>query len=157
LQITVIPRTSSQQVLIVASDGLWDVIDVLTAAMVTETGLHHLPDDEHDIPVAPSVRASEALMQAALQAGTQDNITVAVVDLQVDRPGIQRARRGAPFAPGTAAARGAAEVQQGETLTMSRMRQVHQQEQHQQQDQAALAAQRLSQWLDEAAQHHGMS
>jgi hypothetical protein len=48
-------------------------------------------------------------------------------------------------------------VQQGETLTMSRMRQVHQQEQHQQQDQAALAAQRLSQWLDEAAQHHGMS
>jgi hypothetical protein len=164
LQVTVISRPPTQQAVIVASDGLWDVIDLQKAARLTETGLQHLPDDEHSIVVAPSVRASEALMQAALAAGTQDNITVAVVDLQAGRPRSHGAPQGSSsaaqlaFAPRLAAAAAAAAgLAPGDALTMDHMRQVQREHQRQEQDQSALAKQRLSQWLDEAAEHTGMS
>lgn len=92
-EVMFVPRTKDDECLILASDGLWDV---MTNEEVCETArkrilLWHkkyadtlsLPRGEGIDPAAQS--AAECLSNRALQKGSKDNITVVVVDLKAQR------------------------------------------------------------------------
>lgn len=64
-------RTPGDQYLILASDGLWDVISNEEAVQIVNMNIHH------------SCRiAADALVQSAYNKGSTDNITAMVVDLR---------------------------------------------------------------------------
>lgn len=64
-------RTPGDQYLILASDGLWDVVSNEEAAQIVNMNLHH------------SARvAADALVQTAYNKGSTDNITALVVNLR---------------------------------------------------------------------------
>ncbi|GAB2285949.1 hypothetical protein Dimus_020378 [Dionaea muscipula] len=92
-EVMFIPRAKEDECLILASDGLWDV---MTNEEVCETArkrilLWHkknggsLPP-ERGVGIDPAAKAAaECLSNRALQKGTKDNITVIVVDLKAHR------------------------------------------------------------------------
>lgn len=92
-EVTFLPRAKEDECLILASDGLWDVMtneEVCEVArrrillwhkkngIVSSTARGEGPD-----PAAQA--AAEALSKLALQKGSKDNITVIVVDLKAHR------------------------------------------------------------------------
>lgn len=94
-------RSPDDECLILASDGLWDVLSNQEAA---DMALHTLHQAEASglVGVAAARKAASALTKAALERGTRDNVTVLVVDMRHERA----AGAGASPAPAAAAAPG---------------------------------------------------
>jgi len=94
-EVTIIPRTREDECLILASDGLWDVMSNEEACYVARrriAGWHKkngivvsdtTQKGEEADPAAQA--AAEYLSKFALQKGSKDNITVLVVDLKAQR------------------------------------------------------------------------
>lgn len=88
-----VPRNREDDCLILASDGLWDVMTNEEVCEVArkriliwhkKNGTDPLADRGQGIdPAAQS--AAEYLCQMALQAGSKDNISVIVIDLKSKR------------------------------------------------------------------------
>lgn len=98
-EVSFIPRTKEDDCLVLASDGLWDVMtngeacDLARKSILqwhkknhdSSNGGAHLPT-ERGVGVDPaSQAAAEYLSTRALQKGSKDNITVVVVDLKAHR------------------------------------------------------------------------
>ncbi|KAI4380855.1 hypothetical protein MLD38_006994 [Melastoma candidum] len=92
-EVMFIPRAKEDECLILASDGLWDVMtneevcDLARKRLLLwhkKNGVARLTDRGEDIdPAAQS--AAEYLSNRALQKGSKDNLTVVVVDLKAQR------------------------------------------------------------------------
>ena len=91
-EVTVIPRAKDDDCLILASDGLWDVVSNEEACKAArrQIQLWHKNNgvtaslcDEGDESTDPAAQsAADYLMRLALKKGTEDNVTVIVVDLK---------------------------------------------------------------------------
>lgn len=92
-EVTFIPRAKEDECLILASDGLWDVMTNEEVCDVARKRI--LLWHKKNGPTLPTVRgegidpaaqaAAECLSNRALQKGSKDNITVIVVDLKAQR------------------------------------------------------------------------
>ncbi|KAL2318020.1 hypothetical protein Fmac_031896 [Flemingia macrophylla] len=93
-EVTFLPRTKDDEFLILASDGLWDVMtneevcDLARRRILLwykKNGLEQ-PSSERGEGIDPAAQAAaEYLSNRALQKGSKDNITVIVVDLKAQR------------------------------------------------------------------------
>ncbi|XP_074308222.1 protein phosphatase 2C 37-like [Silene latifolia] len=85
-EVTVTERSSSDECLILASDGLWDVVSNETAATVARMCLMNADkspaNDETDISDKGCTDASILLTKLALARRSTDNVSVVVVDLR---------------------------------------------------------------------------
>ncbi|KAG8086219.1 hypothetical protein GUJ93_ZPchr0010g8053 [Zizania palustris] len=91
-EVTVVPRAKDDDCLILASDGLWDVVSNEEACKVARRQilLWHknngaaspLPDEDEESTDPAAQAAADYLMRLALKKGSEDNITVIVVDLK---------------------------------------------------------------------------
>ncbi|KAF0924299.1 hypothetical protein E2562_009999 [Oryza meyeriana var. granulata] len=91
-EVTVVPRAKDDDCLILASDGLWDVVSNEEACKVARRQilLWHknngaaspLPDEGEGSTDPAAQAAADYLMRLALKKGSEDNITVIVVDLK---------------------------------------------------------------------------
>ncbi|KAK6772981.1 hypothetical protein RDI58_028219 [Solanum bulbocastanum] len=92
-EVTFIPRTKDDECLILASDGLWDVMTNEEACDMARKRIlmwHKkygatLPVERGEGIDPASQAAAECLSNRALQKGSKDNITVIVVDLKAQR------------------------------------------------------------------------
>ncbi|KAL3498671.1 hypothetical protein ACH5RR_041403 [Cinchona calisaya] len=93
-EVMFIPRTKDDECLILASDGLWDVMtneEVCDMARKRILMWHKkngttLPLGERGEGIDPAAQAAaECLSNRAIQKGSKDNITVIVVDLKAQR------------------------------------------------------------------------
>ncbi|KAK9142285.1 hypothetical protein Syun_011685 [Stephania yunnanensis] len=92
-EVTLVPRMKEDECLILASDGLWDVMTNEEACEVARRRilLWHKKNGvtssvERGQGVDPAAQAAaETLSKLALQKGSKDNITVVVVDLKSQR------------------------------------------------------------------------
>ncbi|KAH0734010.1 hypothetical protein KY285_009717 [Solanum tuberosum] len=92
-EVTFIPRTKDDDCLILASDGLWDVMTNEEACDMARKRIlmwHKkygatLPVERGEGIDPASQAAAECLSNRALQKGSKDNITVIVVDLKAQR------------------------------------------------------------------------
>lgn len=93
-EVMFIPRTKEDDCLILASDGLWDVMsneEVCEMARKRillwhkKNGSLALPVDRGSTIDLAAQAAAECLSNRALQKGSKDNITVIVVDLKAQR------------------------------------------------------------------------
>jgi protein phosphatase 2C len=88
-----VPRTKEDECLILASDGLWDVITNEEACDVARRRIllwhkklgNTLPAERRDGVDPAAQAAAEYLSRLALQKGSKDNITVIVIDLKAQR------------------------------------------------------------------------
>ncbi|CAN4086978.1 unnamed protein product [Withania somnifera] len=92
-EVMFIPRAREDECLILASDGLWDVITNEEACEVArrrillwhkKNGTNPLPERGQGVDPAAQA-AAEHLSSMALQKGSKDNISVIVVDLKAHR------------------------------------------------------------------------
>lgn len=94
-EVTIVPRAKDDECLVLASDGLWDVMSneevcdiarkrILLWHKKNGTSSSSAPriGDSAD-PAAQA--AAECLSKLALQKGSKDNITIVVVDLKAQR------------------------------------------------------------------------
>lgn len=82
-EVTVVERCPDDELLVMATDGLWDVLSNQEAV---EMALHNF---QHSVRTGHSrchaaKKAASALTKAALERGTRDNVTVLVVDMCPD-------------------------------------------------------------------------
>lgn len=92
-EVMFVPRTKEDECLILASDGLWDVMTNQEVCDIARRRIllwHKRNGDnlsaergEGNDPAAQA--AAEYLSKLALQRGSKDNITVIVVDLKAQR------------------------------------------------------------------------
>jgi len=96
-EVCMLDRSPDDEVLILASDGLWDVLSNQEAA---DMALHtlHATEASGVVGVAAARKAASALTKAALERGTRDNVTCLVVDMRHERAA------GAAAAPSTSTA-----------------------------------------------------
>lgn len=80
-EITIIERENDDQFVILASDGLWDVVSDTEACELTTRCFKRAQERNASKGAAAQVAAS-VLMRVALDKGSSDNITVVVVDLR---------------------------------------------------------------------------
>ncbi|GFY95542.1 protein phosphatase 2C family protein [Actinidia rufa] len=89
-----IPRTKEDECLILASDGLWDVLTNEAACDMArrqillwhkKNGVTKLPSRRGEGIDPAAQAAADCLSNHALQRGSKDNITVIVVDLKAQR------------------------------------------------------------------------
>ena len=88
-----IPRTREDECLILASDGLWDVMTNNEACEVARRRILLWHKKNADFPLVergqgidPAAQAAaEFLSMLAIQKGSKDNISVIVVDLKAQR------------------------------------------------------------------------
>ena len=90
-EVTVVPRAKDDECLILASDGLWDVMSNEDACKVARRQIH-LWYKNNDGPyyvegsepsMSPAAKAAaDCLVRLALTKGSGDNITVIVIDLK---------------------------------------------------------------------------
>ncbi|KAI6679925.1 hypothetical protein NL676_033806 [Syzygium grande] len=92
-EVLFVPRTREDECLVLASDGLWDVMtneevcDLARKRLLLwhkRNGATHLPNRGQVVDPAAQA-AAEYLSKCALQKGSKDNITVIVVDLKAQR------------------------------------------------------------------------
>ncbi|CAN4089121.1 unnamed protein product [Withania somnifera] len=92
-EVMFIPRAREDECLVLASDGLWDVMTNEEACEVArrrillwhkKNGTNPLPERGQEVDPAAQA-AAEYLSSMALQKGSKDNISVIVVDLKVHR------------------------------------------------------------------------
>uniref|UniRef100_J3M990 protein-serine/threonine phosphatase n=2 Tax=Oryza brachyantha TaxID=4533 RepID=J3M990_ORYBR len=91
-EVTVVPRAKDDDCLILASDGLWDVVSNEEACKVARrqillwhknNGAASPLSDEGEGSTDPAAQAAaDYLMRLALKKGSEDNISVIVVDLK---------------------------------------------------------------------------
>lgn len=81
-EVTVFHRHHEDEFMILASDGLWDVISDVEACEVTKRCIVRAEERGASPELAAKVAAS-VLMRASLNKGSSDNISVIVVDLRV--------------------------------------------------------------------------
>lgn len=80
-EVTIIPRSDEDEFLILACDGLWDVVSDDEACELVERCFRRA--DERDAPAVSACRvAASVLFRAAFAKGSNDNISVVVVDLR---------------------------------------------------------------------------
>ncbi|KAF3324528.1 protein phosphatase 2C [Carex littledalei] len=99
-EVTIVPRAKDDECLILASDGLWDVMSNEEACEMarkrillwhkkngtgTGTSSASLSERGGDLMDPASQAAAEYLSKHALQKGSKDNITVVVIDLKAQR------------------------------------------------------------------------
>ncbi|XP_078168267.1 protein phosphatase 2C family protein [Carex rostrata] len=99
-EVTILPRAKDDECLILASDGLWDVMSNEEACEMarkrillwhkkngtgTGTSSTSLYERGGDLMDPASQAAAEYLSKHALQKGSKDNITVVVIDLKAQR------------------------------------------------------------------------
>lgn len=92
-EVTFVPRAKEDDCLILASDGLWDVMTNEEACDIARKRIllwHRRQGDtlsaERGEGVDPAAQAAaDCLSRRALQKGSRDNITVIVVDLKARR------------------------------------------------------------------------
>lgn len=91
-EVSVVPRAREDECLILASDGLWDVVSNEEACDVARRRILLWHKKNAGITPPAGARADPAaeaaadyLSRLALQKGSKDNITVVVVDLKVQR------------------------------------------------------------------------
>ncbi|XP_048563535.1 probable protein phosphatase 2C 6 isoform X2 [Triticum urartu] len=94
-EVTIVPRAKDDECLILASDGLWDVLsneevcDVARKRILLwhkKNGVNLSSAQRNgDSPDPAAQAAAECLSKLALQKGSKDNITVIVVDLKAQR------------------------------------------------------------------------
>lgn len=87
-EVTFKTRTEDDEFLILASDGLWDVLSNDTAVRLAHEGFRYRrrqprKDDPSSLP--PAFNVAEELLKQALKAYTCDNVSVVVVDLKLPR------------------------------------------------------------------------
>ncbi|GMH34342.1 hypothetical protein BSKO_02176 [Bryopsis sp. KO-2023] len=80
-EVTVFHRNHEDEFMILASDGLWDVISDVEACEVTKRCIARAEERGASPELAAKVAAS-VLMRASLNKGSSDNISVIVVDLR---------------------------------------------------------------------------
>ncbi|XP_008809296.2 probable protein phosphatase 2C 6 [Phoenix dactylifera] len=93
-EVTIVPRTKEDDCLILASDGLWDVMSNEEVCEVARKRILHW-HKRNGVTSSPTHRgekadpaaqaAADCLSKHALQKGSKDNITVIVVDLKAQR------------------------------------------------------------------------
>ncbi|KAL5728682.1 protein-serine/threonine phosphatase [Ranunculus cassubicifolius] len=93
-EVTFIPRMKEDECLVLASDGLWDVLtneevcDVARRRILLwhkKNGISTLPEKRGEGVDPAAQAAAECLSKLALQKGSKDNITVVVIDLKAQR------------------------------------------------------------------------
>ncbi|PSS19344.1 Protein like [Actinidia chinensis var. chinensis] len=93
-EVMFIPRTKEDECLILASDGLWDVLTNEAACDMArrqillwhkKNGVTKLPSGRGEGIDPAAQAAADCLSNHALQRGSKDNITVIVVDLKAQR------------------------------------------------------------------------
>lgn len=92
-EVTFIPRTREDECLILASDGLWDVMTNNEACEVARKRILLWHKKNGDGPLGErglgidlaAQAAADYLSMLALQKGSKDNISVIVVDLKAQR------------------------------------------------------------------------
>ncbi|WOL02996.1 putative protein phosphatase 2C 50 [Canna indica] len=93
-EVTIVPRAREDECLILASDGLWDVMSNEEVCDVARRRI--LLWHKKNGPVSPATQrgkgadpaaqaAADCLSKLALQKGSKDNITIIVVDLKAQR------------------------------------------------------------------------
>eukprot|EP01023_Acetabularia_acetabulum_P022213 TRINITY_DN21923_c0_g1_i2.p1 TRINITY_DN21923_c0_g1~~TRINITY_DN21923_c0_g1_i2.p1 ORF type:complete len:186 (+),score=46.30 TRINITY_DN21923_c0_g1_i2:7-564(+) len=80
-EITVMRRQSEDQIIIMASDGLWDVFDNQEACNLALRCIYRARQKGATRRAATRVAAT-VLAKAAIDRGSRDNVTVIVVDLK---------------------------------------------------------------------------
>ena len=80
LQVTIIGRSDEDELLLLASDGLWDVLTNQEAVNLAQRCLRRARQRGASRQAAARVAAS-VLTRAAVDQGSSDNVTVVVVDL----------------------------------------------------------------------------
>ncbi|KAK1576690.1 hypothetical protein Q3G72_015799 [Acer saccharum] len=91
-EITFTTRSAEDEFLVLASDGLWDVLsndDVIKLAR-KELREHRRRPKSDDNSSCPASFVAEGLVKYALDAYSQDNISVVVVDLKLPRIRVQQ-------------------------------------------------------------------
>ncbi|PWA84789.1 protein phosphatase 2C 6 [Artemisia annua] len=93
-EVTFIPRAKEDECLILASDGLWDVMSNEEVCEIArkrilvwhkKNGATNLPQERGEGIDPAAQAAAESLSNRALQKGSKDNITVIVIDLKAQR------------------------------------------------------------------------
>ncbi|KAK7856098.1 protein phosphatase 2c 77 [Quercus suber] len=92
-EVMFVPRSKEDECLVLASDGLWDVMtneevcDIARKRILVWHKKHGntLPAERNDSVDPAAQAAAEYLSRLALQKGSKDNITVIVVDLKAQR------------------------------------------------------------------------
>ncbi|KAK1418331.1 hypothetical protein QVD17_27474 [Tagetes erecta] len=93
-EVTFIPRAKEDECLILASDGLWDVMSNEEACEIArkrillwhkKNGSNTLPQERGEGIDPAAQAAAESLSNRALQKGSKDNITVIIIDLKAQR------------------------------------------------------------------------
>jgi len=79
-QVTIIGRSEEDELLLLASDGLWDVLTNQEAVNLAQRCLKRARQRGASRQAAARVAAS-VLTRAAVDQGSSDNVTVVVVDL----------------------------------------------------------------------------
>ncbi|CAM6093823.1 unnamed protein product [Calypogeia fissa] len=96
-EVTCTERSEDDECLILASDGLWDVLSndlvcdiarkCLAGRRCSDLLSVHVPGMEGDVDESPASAAAALLTKLALARGSSDNISVVVVDLMARRSG----------------------------------------------------------------------
>lgn len=83
-EVTVVDRTEQDEFLILASDGLWDVVSNEVACKIARNCLSGRAASRFPEAVAGRTAADAAalLTELAMSRGSRDNISVVVVELQ---------------------------------------------------------------------------
>lgn len=92
-EVMFVPRLKDDECLVLASDGLWDVMtneevcDIARRRILAWHKKHGntLPAERNDGVDPAAQAAAEYLSRLALQKGSEDNITVIVIDLKAQR------------------------------------------------------------------------
>ena len=80
VQVTIIGRSDEDELLLLASDGLWDVLTNQEAVNLAQRCLKRARQRGASRQAAARVAAS-VLTRAAVDQGSSDNVTVVVIDL----------------------------------------------------------------------------
>jgi protein phosphatase 2C len=83
-EVTIMERTDKDEFLILASDGLWDVVSNDVACKIARNCLSGRAASKYPESVSGSTAADAAalLVELAISRGSKDNISVVVVELR---------------------------------------------------------------------------
>ena len=87
LQITILARKRDDELLLLASDGLWDVLTNQEACSLAKRCLRRARQRGATRQSAARIAAT-VLTRAAVDRGSRDNVTVVVVDLMSGTSGV---------------------------------------------------------------------
>lgn len=89
-EVSIVPRTADDTLIIIATDGLWDVVSDQEACTLAMKCLDRAQQKGATEADAARLTAT-VLIRAAMDRGSRDNITVVVIDLRTSRTARARA------------------------------------------------------------------